>query len=547
MFSSRQFNRLAQVMVKIMQPTTKPAFSGWLSRLFHSVRFRLSLWYVIILALVVLVFGSVIYSVEAASLSGEIDAELKFIAEKIPMALAPESAGFKLQDQVTQFIDQFFQRKLPDPIVSQLQGVPLIEGLMQGKFTVALVDPQGQLTQSLGALDKSQLNRLTALADTGTPEGRFAVFTATSSGQASQDYRVYIYPIQKNNRLVGTVFVGLPWEGAATLRVLLLALLLTGAVTLTLAAAGGYWLASRAMSPVSDITRTARNISETDLSRRLNSKRQDEIGELAGTFDGMLSRLQAAFERQRQFTADASHELRTPLTIINLEVSRALARQRSPEEYEKALWVIRVENDYMTQLVEDLLILARADAGQATLNTEQLDLSDLSLEVVERLAPLAAQQGITLRTGELPEVLVSGDRHYLTRLLANLVENAIKYTAGTGDSVRVETGYSHDNDRQTWAWLRVTDNGPGIAPEHQPHLFDRFYQAENSRSTAVVTAGNSGKILSEEPARGSGLGLAIVKWVAEAHRGSAAVHSQPGQGATFEVRLPGEKVQEEEG
>lgn len=532
---------------------TKSTFAPWLARLVHSVRFRLSLWYVIILTLVVLVFGSVIYSVEAASLAGEVDTELKFVGDKLPLVLSTGAGQFKLPVQLAQALEQLTAQKLPDPILNQLQGIPLFQGILQGKFVIALLDQQGQLTQSFGALDKSQLDSLRGLAaSANSTNGRFEVFTAAATG-SSQDYRVYILPVQQNNRLIGTVIVGLPWDGANTLRTLLLTLLLTGAVTIILAAAGGYWLASRAMQPVSEITRTARNISETDLNRRLNSQRQDEIGELAGTFDRMLSRLQAAFERQRQFTADASHELRTPLTIINLEVNRSLARPRPPEEYARAIEVIRVENEYMTHLVEDLLILARADTGQINLNNERLDLSDLALEVVERLAPLAKRQAITLRTGELPEVTVMGDRHYLTRMLANLVENAIKYTTGSGDQVLVETGCSSGSGQAVWAWLRVSDNGPGIAPADLPHLFERFYQADRSRQTWPSTAAGSNptsalnqdeaalspsRPLSEDETRGSGLGLAIVRWVAEAHRGSVTVQSQPGQGAAFEVRLP---------
>ncbi len=138
-------------------------------------------------------------------------------------------------------------------------------------------------------------------------------------------------------------------------------------VTLIIALLGGYWLADRAMRPVHTITQAARTIGETDLSRRLNMKSKDELGELANTFDGMLGRLQAAFERQRQFVADASHELRTPLTIVNLETSRTLASPRKPEEYRHALAIIHSENDFMTALVNDLLTLARMDAGQAVM------------------------------------------------------------------------------------------------------------------------------------------------------------------------------------
>ena len=533
-------------MKSAQMTTAKTKETGRLARLLHSVRFHLSLWYVVILAVVVVVFGSVIYSVEATSLSGEIDAELKLVAEKIPQALSTQANTFKLNDQLTQLVNQVLGQKsvIPEPIRSQIQGIPLISNLFEGKFVLALVDGQGHLTQSFGAFDKASLEALRQDFINNPGGSRYEVFTVPSSpgsnpsaDNLAQDYRVYIYPVSQGAGLEGTVVVGLPWEGAATLRVLLITLLLTGTITLVLAAAGGYWLASRAMRPVSDITRTARNISETDLSRRLNNPRQDEIGELAGTFDRMLGRLEAAFDRQRQFTADASHELRPLLTIINLEVNRSLARPRTSDEYVKALEVIQFENEYMTRLVEDLLLLARADAGQSNLQPEKLDLSDLALEVAERLESLAERQKIDLVTGELPELVVEGDRRYLTQMVANLVENAIKYTAGTGDTVRVETGC----EGKEWAWLRVSDNGPGIKAEDLPHLFDRFYQADRARTTALAGKRSNHKGSTnppEEATRGSGLGLSIVKWVVEAHRGNISVRSQPGEGATFEVRLP---------
>ena len=159
-------------------------------------------------------------------------------------------------------------------------------------------------------------------------------------------------------------------------------------------------------------------------------KSKDELGELANTFDGMLGRLQAAFERQRQFVADASHELRTPLTIVNLETSRALASPRKPEDYRHALAIIHSENDFMTALVNDLLTLARMDAGQAVMERLPVDLSDVVLETMERLAPLAARNGVRLEAGELPEAHILGDRQHLVQMVSNLVDNGIKYTTG---------------------------------------------------------------------------------------------------------------------
>ncbi|HLI51944.1 MAG TPA: HAMP domain-containing sensor histidine kinase [Thermomicrobiaceae bacterium] len=325
------------------------------------------------------------------------------------------------------------------------------------------------------------------------------------------------------------IFSGVPYT--RQLVSLRFTLLLTTPLILLLTAAGGYWLASRAIRPVQAIAQTARDISETDLSRRLNLPNRDELGELAATFDRMLDRLQAAFERQQRFIGDASHELRTPLTIVNLEVEHALANPNLTAEQARMLSIIQAESAYMTRLVNNLLILARADAGQAVFQRESLDLSDLVLEVIERLAPLAAKQGIELRVGELPELLLVGDRLYLSQMLSNIVENAIKYTRCFGGWVQVSAG--NDPAGLLVAWVRVDDNGPGISLEHVPHLFERFYRVDQARATSQH--GFDG-------ADGSGLGLAIVDWIVKLHGGRISLRSEPGRGTTVEVRLPLEAV-----
>jgi len=302
---------------------------------------------------------------------------------------------------------------------------------------------------------------------------------------------------------------------------LLVTLLIGNLLTITVATGGGLWLADRAMRPVQKITQAAHSISETDLSRRLNMKSKDELGQLANTFDQMLARLQAAFERQRQFVADASHELRTPLTIVNLESSRALASKRTPQEYQRALGVIRSENEFMSHLVNDLLTLARMDSGQMAMEKNPLDLSEIALDALERLAPLAERKNVRLEAGELPEVNILGDRQYLMQMISNLVENGIKYTDGDGKHVRVETGLDG-----SYAWVKVADDGAGIPPEHLPQLFNRFYRVDKARSRG-----------DEDEQGGSGLGLAIVDWIAHAHGGDVRVESVLGQGTTFEVRF----------
>jgi len=261
---------------------------------------------------------------------------------------------------------------------------------------------------------------------------------------------------------------------------------------------------------------------------------------LAATFDHMLARLEAAFKRQAQFTADASHELRTPLTIIDLEINRALTQTSSinplstqPEAYRQVLEQIQAENEQMTAMVNSLLLLARADTGQMTLDLQEVDLSDIALASVERLLPLARQSQITLATGDLPEVLVCGDPQYLGQMLTNLIENGIKYTSGIGKRVYIELAI----EQKRWGVVRVQDDGPGISEEHLPSLFERFYRVDKARSRRQKEPVQSSKPDQGKPG-GSGLGLSIVQWIVQAHGGEIRVESNIGVGSLFEVRLP---------
>jgi signal transduction histidine kinase len=354
-----------------------------------------------------------------------------------------------------------------------------------------------------------------------------------------------VAPVASGNNPIGFFLLGTPIDPNGQLPRLLVTFSLGLLLILGVALAGGVWLADRAMRPVKTITEAAQNISETDLSLRLHMDSQDELGQLANTFDAMLDRLQASFERLRQFTADASHELRTPLTIIDLEASRALATQRHAQEYERSLKVIHSENRFMSRMVTNLLTLARMDAGQVTLHKEPVDLSDVALEVVERLAPIAKKEQVRLSAGDLPELLILGDRQYLVQMLSNLVENAIKYCRVEDRRIQVEAGSRSSKDGAL-ACVRVIDNGIGIAPEHLPHLFDRFYQVDKARTRQNNETGVEEKNQSQEKAAevfdsapsGTGLGLSIARWIAQAHGGEINVESEPGKGSTFEVSIP---------
>jgi len=483
-----------------MKPKKSPAFKERLGVLLHSIRFRLVLWFTAILAVILFAFSAFLFYTQSRTLQEEaiheIDRRVTGLAENVQTALRQGSG----------------QISIPN-------------GLLRDTDVFILLSPDGQVLASQGPIPAQEAIQIVSAGLQTVPQTSESPAVYWTS-PTSQNYAFVITPVQGPLGINFLIVFGGILDPSALVRRFLLTLVAGSLLTLAIALVGGFWLADRAMRPVKTITQAARTIGETDLSRRINSKSKDELGELANTFDAMLARLQAAFERQRQFVADASHELRTPLTIVNLETSRAITSRRSPQEYQHALSIIHSENDFMTSLVNDLLILARMDAGQTTIEKMPLDLSDVAVETVERLTPLANRNGVILEAGNLPETPISGDRQYLLQMLSNLVENAIKYTTGDKRLVRVETGTADGS-----AWVRVSDTGPGIAPEHLPHLFDRFYRVDKARTR------DGGTESDPRSPSGSGLGLSIVQWIAQVHGGEVSVESTLGAGTTFEVRF----------
>ncbi len=476
---------------------------------FSSVKFRLILWYLAIVTFILFIFGGSLYAAQMRLTASATDADMEA----------------QLYQDAQHLVDTYKPVMLHG---EQLASQPVT---LSSQEIVLLLAPNGTILDTRGPLTTSAIRQLQARAESSQSivNMTLPLNGAHTWQSANGNYRILTIPILDQNSRMAILMVGLARENQAYLWSFWL---LHGIAILLISTIGGYWLASKALRPVQMITRMANEINATDLRRRLHLQRKDEFGALAATFDQMLARLEAAFKRQTQFTADASHELRTPLTIIDLEINRALTQLQTSEEERQVLEHIRSENEQMAAIVNSLLLLARADTGQITLHKEEVDLSDLALASVERLLPLAQQSQVSLSTGKLPELLVSGDPQYLSRMLINLVENAIKYTSGIGQRVHVELACEH----RRWGVLRVQDDGPGIADEHLPSLFDRFYRVDKARTRRQKK--QSGPMPGEEKPGGTGLGLAIVQWIVRAHDGEVRVESKIGAGSVFEVRLP---------
>lgn len=450
-----------------------------------SLRARLTLLYTTLLGGILLLFGVTVYLIVSYLLIAQVDIGL----------------------------DQTFEEILKDTVIESVGNMNVIRL------------PSLDLTENVGAqawdrggqLQSTNLEGFIRSFDPLGLQSSIPVFRSTYIENVH--LRVLSVPLVIGNRPIGTLQLATSLEVVdATLSVLVSVLLMGSVIAMAVAGVVGWMTTRRALAPLEAVTQTALQISRADdLSRRISYQGppDDEVGQLIHAFNQTLHRLENLFNTQRRFLADVGHELRTPLTVIKGNVD---LMQRIGHSDEESLAGIENEVDRLTRLVGDLLLLAQAESGKLPLDNRLVELDTLVLEALNQMSVLARDK-MQLRLGEIDQVLVCGDQDRLKQVLVNLLGNAINYTP-RGGVVTIGLGKSANQ-----AKLTIHDTGPGIPVEDLPHVFERFYRGEKSR-----TRSRDGK--------GFGLGLSIAYWIIRNHGGRIDVDSKEGQGTTFCVWLP---------
>lgn len=449
-----------------------------------SLRLRLSLLFTFLLGGVLLVFGTLAYSIISTLMVGQIDNRLSQASTQIIAQLRVNESN------------QFDTRTIS---VFQPADILLIQ----------VWDTEQHIQYSLPAGLVAPLN------ESGLHLGKSFYSSQEINGTR---VRVLSVPLETQRKPVGYLQVGQSMSIVIeTQQSMATVVIFLAVILMALVGAGTWILTGDALSQLSAVTEVAAKITQADdLSRRIPvlSQRKDEVGQLAESFNETLERLERLFNTQRRFMADVSHELRTPLTVIKGEVGLMRLTGSLDDE---SLHNIEQEVDRLTRLVGDLLLLEQAESGSLPLDMSQVALDEVFLEVFQQMETLAAGK-VQLILDQIDQVLVTGDRDRLKQVILNLISNAIQYTSNGGAVHAALTRTA------TQAVLTVADSGPGIAEQDIPHIFERFYRAERSRKRNKTT--------------GFGLGLSIANWIVTRHNGKIQVDTQIGVGTRFTVLLP---------
>jgi len=467
----------------------------------HSIKWRLQLWYGGLLAVLVVGLMVGFYTFEARMRFQAIDSELiEAVTPLVPQFAPPGDRG-----------------RRPPP--REREGLPPPEGRFPEAGPPQDRGPEGRpfVSDKLYYVAWAKEGHRLAASTNAPPDLALPRFAESPSGNLlrTRDPQRELVHFLPNGRcvVVGTSLA----PTLAHLQKLAVALGLIGGTILIVGFAVGWWLATRALRPIAEISQAAQEIAAGDLSKRINpSEAESELGKLAAVLNSTFARLETAFAQQQQFTSDAAHELRTPVSVILTQVQSTLNKERSPAEYRETLEACQRAAERMKRLIESLLELARFDAGQEILRRSSVDLVAVARESVDWVTPLAEEKQVTI-IAELPPTSCVGDAQRLGQVLANLLTNAVTYNQPGGE-VRLKLATQNRH-----VLFTVADTGPGISAEAAPHVFKRFYRADKARGPANGNAG---------------LGLAICKSIITAHGGAIDFTTRPGQGTEFAVQLP---------
>ena len=467
---------------------------------FRSLAFKLTIWYIIILGIIVVVAGLILFQGFKDRLVDDLDNVLMEIANETNEKWRSER-GVTWEDAIQSAEAEYSSHQ---PFIQIVQiaehGKQKLEKTIQSERI-----PQGMFLLDVNLYykaDKSDFDE-------------FIFTTVKENILSSYSLRVFLLPVRGPNILQ----VGISEENiAGALNQLMIVMVVAGLIILFLASLGGSFIINKALQPVKSAVKTAQKISADDLSLRIDIKnRKDEIGMLVETFNAMIARLEKSVNKIRQFSGDVSHELRTPLTIIRGEIEVLLRKERTKEEYMKTLKSALEESHRMEKIIDDLLFLSRLEALDKSKLKQNVELGEVLKQILESRRPSALNKELELITEKIKPALVCGNKDLLERLITNVIDNAIRFTPSRGQ-IEIVLDKVHDVVQ-----LEIRDTGIGIPEDSLPYIFDRFYVVEKSRSRETG---------------GSGLGLSIVKWLADSHGAEISIQSQVNEGTTFTIKFP---------
>jgi two-component system OmpR family sensor kinase len=455
--------------------------------MFYSVRARLTLWYTAVLALVLIIFSAVSYVLLARAIRAENDASLADTAHEFAAAFDPGDRS---------------------------RGRDVLLDLRYSDREILVLSPTGALVMaSKSRIGPEERKRIEAFIRAGG-KGLHTI----PGGEEGDGVRIVATPIDVVGTRYTVVVASNLSEQADRLRSAAQAVFFGIPLALVVAAGCGYLLARKSFAPVTMMSLKARQIGAETLDARIEiGNERDELGFLAATLNGLLERLQLAFESQRRFMADASHELRTPIAIIQGEADVALARDRSAGDYRESIEVTQRAARKLTRIVQNLFLLARGDTGRYPTSMTRFYLGEVVSECVRGMRSVAQARGVELTCSAPEDMVIVADEELVNRLVLNLVENAVKFTPKGG---RVSVAVQAEEGVCT---IRVADTGVGIPPADQERIFERFFRGDRTQP---------------QNAGGAGLGLPIARWIAEVHGGELRLEHSGAEGSVFVATLP---------